>query len=125
MIGNTEILKNVPVLYFISDGIGHIKIGITGDIKRRFNSMQVNNFAELKIIHLKYGGTIDEVHNWEHEYHSKLSEHKIRGEWFKEKPTLELLEGKESDCKTYLLENANFLEFMQEFLRQGDIYFAK
>ena len=79
-----SIKRNVPVVYFISDGQGHCKIGIASDIKNRFNTLQVGSAYELTITHLIYTETLDEARDLEREYHSALREYNIRGEWYDE-----------------------------------------
>ena len=90
----TEFIPNVPVLYFISDTQGHAKVGIASDIKNRFTTLQVGSAYELKIIHLEYRDTYKEVQELEREYHSILSEFRVRGEWYEEKAVIDCLCGK-------------------------------
>ena len=79
-----KIKKNVPCLYFISDGQQHCKIGVASDIQSRFNTLQVGAAYEVSIKHLIYTDTLDEAYDLEQEYHSALCEYNIRGEWYDE-----------------------------------------
>lgn len=79
-----DIKKDVPCVYFISDGQNHCKIGVASDIQSRFNTLQVGSAYELTIRHIKYTDSIDEAYEIEKEYHSALHDYIVRGEWYKE-----------------------------------------
>lgn len=79
-----ELRRNVPVVYFISDGQDHCKIGVASDIQNRYNTLQVGSAYKLEIKHLIYTETLEEAYAREREYHSALSEKRVRGEWFDE-----------------------------------------
>ena len=108
----TEFIPNVPVLYFISDTQGHAKVGIASDIKNRFTTLQVGSAYELKIIHLEYRDTYKEVQELEREYHAKLSQHRIRGEWFEENAVIDCLLGETKDTKEYMCDVCPEFDFM-------------
>ena len=93
----TKKLKNTPVVYFISDGNGFVKIGYASDIFQRFNTMQVNNAQELKILHLSYDDDLDDIHWLERMYHERLKPYRVRGEWYAEKPVIEYLEAEKKE----------------------------
>ena len=95
----TKKLKNTPVVYFISDGNGFVKIGYAADIFQRFNAMQVNNAAELKILHLVYDEDLDDIHWLEKQYHEQLKPFRVRGEWYAEKPVIEYLEAEKKQIE--------------------------
>ena len=101
----TKKLKNVPVVYFISDGNGFVKIGYAADIFQRFNTMQVNNAAELSILHLVYNDDLDDAHWTEKQYHEHLKPYKVRGEWYQEKPVIDYLMAEQKEMKDLGLTN--------------------
>lgn len=66
------------VVYFIQAAGGPIKIGVTTDINQRLRELQVANPLPLVTL-----GTIPGTQALERELHLKLTQHRIRGEWFK------------------------------------------
>jgi hypothetical protein len=65
-------------VYFISDGAGHIKIGVTGNIQERLAAMQLANATELRIEAVIPGGGAE----LESELHDLFGLARARGEWF-------------------------------------------
>lgn len=88
-----DIRKNTPVCYFISDGIGHTKIGIASDLMKRFSTIQVGNANKLSIIHAIYRENFDEIEEIEREIHATLSDEKVSGEWFRTEAVERFLKG--------------------------------
>lgn len=65
-------------VYFIADGIGHVKIGIASDVQARFTALQSANPHELSILASMPGnGAL------ERSLHRRFSAHHVRGEWFR------------------------------------------
>lgn len=73
------------VVYFIQDGNGRIKIGTTGDLRRRFDLMQTHTAEPLCVI-----GVIDGGREKERELHESFRELRYRsnGEWFESDASL-------------------------------------
>ena len=65
------------MIYVISDGMGHIKVGKSRDPESRLRALQTGHANELRLIFC-----ID-MPDWEEAFfHDLLSEDHIRGEWF-------------------------------------------
>ena len=73
-------------VYFIGDGVGHVKIGVTERIDSRLAELQTGNAHELTVLVYEEGG-----YGLEHEYHVRFDQHRIRGsnEWFFLAPEIE------------------------------------
>ncbi len=69
--------------YFIQDGYGAIKIGLSTNISTRLAELQTCNSTDLKVLGYVVG-------NIESELHNRFSKDKIHGEWFK--PSNEILD---------------------------------
>jgi excisionase family DNA binding protein len=79
-------------VYFIQDGEGGpIKIGTTGDLYSRLDSLQTANARNLKLLGYQTGG-----YGVERALHDKFDRSKIRGEWFE--PSDEILEYIKNNC---------------------------
>ena len=65
------------MIYFISDGKGAIKIGVTNNIKRRILQLRGGNPGELSLI-----GSIEGDARAERTIHAELKAHRLSGEWF-------------------------------------------
>lgn len=70
-------------IYFVSDGLGHIKIGHARDVASRVTKLQTANSTPLCVIGTMPGGISDEK-----ALHAKFASHRIRGEWFMPAPEL-------------------------------------
>lgn len=64
-------------VYFISNGMGHVKIGVATDVESRFYGLQVANATELELIAVIPGG-----YGLEGRIHRLFAQWRIRGEWF-------------------------------------------
>lgn len=80
------ILKDGPCIYFISDGQGHVKIGIASNLKSRLSTLQVGSAFELSVIHAEYVDSVTEASEREREYHALFAQDYIRGEWYNQEP---------------------------------------
>lgn len=112
----TDLIKDTPCVYFISDGQGHCKIGVASDIYKRFNTLQVGSAFDLKVKHLIYTDTLDEAYKTENHYHTILNSKKIRGEWFDETSVDNILNGKTVDGEQG--------KFLPDFCNKGEFNFA-
>lgn len=97
-----------PIVYFIRDGLGHIKIGIARDLGKRIKALQTANPMKLEYF---YGM---EVKSWfeaqciEKELHELFREQRLQGEWFEEVPVLRYLRGKTIEAGNYIFEGAKW-----------------
>lgn len=74
--------RNPPMVYLIRSG-KYIKIGMTTDIRRRIETLQIGNPIKLVLVGLIPGGT-----KAEREFQDKFGDGLHRGEWFKITPDL-------------------------------------
>lgn len=65
-------------VYFILDGTGRVKIGVTDDIARRMSGIQTGCSTELVLVRF-IGGAGPKVERW---LHRRFSGHRVQGEWF-------------------------------------------
>jgi hypothetical protein len=66
------------LIYFIeSPAMKALKIGVAVDVQRRFHGIQCHNADKLRLL-----GVIAGWEPHEREWHQRLREHRIRGEWF-------------------------------------------
>ena len=63
---------------------GPIKIGAAEDVNKRLAGIQTGSHREMMIYAVKEG----DPYRTEREYHTKFSQTRIRGEWFKRTPSL-------------------------------------
>lgn len=90
-------------VYFISDGLGHVKIGKADDPKQRLKQLQTSNPCELKLLEI-IEVEKSKFHNFdaidfENELHHLFKEHKIRAEWFFEKPVMDYIDKVKHDAR--------------------------
>lgn len=103
-------IKDGPCVYFISDGQGHVKIGIASSLKARVSTLQVGSAFELNVIHAEYVDSVTEAAERERKYHALFSEAFIRGEWYNQEPVEKYLrEGTVTRQKKY------FCDYYPEF----------
>jgi len=69
-------------LYFIQQGFGAIKIGISAEPDSRLASMQTGNSKPLRLLLKVPFVERNAAYSMEQELHTALAEHHIRGEWF-------------------------------------------
>ena len=77
-------------VYFIRDGVGHMKIGIAQDVQSRLNDLQVANPMQLEIYRVLEVGNMGIAREMEQTLHTIFKNSRIRGEWFFEDPIIEL-----------------------------------
>lgn len=65
-------------VYFIGDGRGHIKIGISTNPEARLLSLQTASPSRLQLLHTVLGTDEDERY-----LHSVFDDERVAGEWFK------------------------------------------
>ena len=68
------------MVYFISDGVGHVKIGITttDQLSLRVGALQTGNAFTLAVEHVTPGGA-----ELEATLHAQFAHLNVRGEWFR------------------------------------------
>ena len=78
-----ETSKDKYYVYFITDGVGCVKIGMTGCIQARINELQTSNPHKLSLVcyHEVYGNK--EAHKLETDLHKQFEHDRLCGEWFK------------------------------------------
>jgi hypothetical protein len=64
-------------VYFISDDLGHIKIGVAKDVSLRREGLQTASPTELRIEATQRGGVPVEK-----KLHARFSDARMIGEWF-------------------------------------------
>lgn len=65
-------------VYFIQDGLGRIKIGVTRDISRRLSDLKTGSSTSLLLVRFVEGAG-PKVERW---FHRRFNGHRIQGEWF-------------------------------------------
>lgn len=72
------------LVYFISDGMGHVKIGVAKDPERRMYELQIGNAFQLTLLAVESGGQPREK-----ALHKVFRDLRVRGEWFTLTPALQ------------------------------------
>ena len=72
----------ITYVYFIQQGYGAIKIGISESPEKRLNQMQIGNAKRLRILATMTFFDRKEAETMERELHVKLDSYHMRGEWF-------------------------------------------
>ena len=73
-----------PLVYFISDGMGNVKIGVAYDPVGRRATLQCGNAHELTLL-----AALPGTEELEAELHVRFAPYWVRGEWFKLVPEIE------------------------------------
>jgi predicted GIY-YIG superfamily endonuclease len=71
-----------PLVYFIQESTGLIKIGLTKNIGKRLKTYETHNPHELKLLKVVRCANLKEAQHLEKSLHKKFSKFKINGEWF-------------------------------------------
>lgn len=79
----TAKLTTLRRVYFISDGVGHVKIGYSLNVKTRLRELQRTTALPLKILHVEVGGSTRE-----HALHQQFAKDRVHGEWFRLSPAI-------------------------------------
>lgn len=75
----------ISCVYFLRDAEGFIKIGWTKNLRKRVAALQVISSAPLRLL-----GVVAGERDMEQWLHRMLSADRVRGEWFRQSPRLEL-----------------------------------
>lgn len=70
-------------VYFIGTRETAIKIGVTGSVKTRFDTLQAHSPVKLEILATRRGGEFLET-----AYHARFAAHRLHGEWFSPHPDI-------------------------------------
>lgn len=71
------------VVYFITDGLGHVKIGYADNVEARLSGLQTANPHDLTVLATQPGsGAV------ERDLHARFKAHHVRGEWFRLAPEI-------------------------------------
>lgn len=91
-------------VYFISDGLGHVKIGIAKDVQKRLYSLQTCNPLLLEIRLVLSVKDMDDARRIEQKLHTIFNESRLRGEWFDERPVEDFLDQDEFELCGYVFK---------------------
>jgi hypothetical protein len=72
-----------PVVYFVGDQVGPIKIGFSTDVWERFRRLRNSMPGELRMLAARSGSKA-----LEREYHQRFHAWRLHGEWFERTPEL-------------------------------------
>ena len=73
-------------VYFIRDGRGNIKIGVSQDVDERLHQLQTANPNKLEVVMCLHVPRLDHAYAIETELHKRFGSHRKNGEWFDEQP---------------------------------------
>lgn len=76
-------MTDTVYVYFIQQGFGAIKIGVSGDPDSRCIAMQTGTSKTLRVIARIPFTNRDEAFSMEKELHEKYIHLRLKGEWFK------------------------------------------
>lgn len=106
------IYKNHYYVYFVRDNLGHIKIGISNDVRARIWSLQTANPMKLEYFYsILVEGEVA-ARTLEKKIHSKFSHVRLQGEWFEEKEVIEWV------SKDFV--EINFCGYPQKFIGRNN-----
>jgi len=82
------------MVYFIQCGSskGPIKVGVSNDIDKRIETLQIGCPWRLKLIAKIKPNSDNHAYYLEGQLHNKFKRHHMRGEWFKSKIILNLID---------------------------------
>lgn len=76
-------------VYFIRDTLGHMKIGMSDDVRARIRELQVGNPMKLDYFYCMLIEGKDNARKLEKWLHKKFSHVRLQGEWFDEAEIVE------------------------------------
>lgn len=100
--------ENGGYVYFIRDGLGHIKIGVATNVKTRIAQLQTANPMKLDYYYGMHVKTVDDAYEIERELHSKFSKDRLMGEWFNENSVLNFLRQPNISTQRYSFQGATW-----------------
>lgn len=89
-------------VYFIRDGLGHIKIGMSNDVQSRLAELQTANPMDLEYYRGLKFKNISDARKAEKELHKMFRDVRLRGEWFLEKPVMDFVDQERFEIAGYL-----------------------
>lgn len=75
--------KMKTYVYFMEDGYGHVKIGVSNDPEKRLKQCQTGNPYKLIITRVEPYESSKEAYKRENELHNTFKDFNTHGEWFK------------------------------------------
>ena len=90
VVGDYE-LNHKYIVYFIRDGIGHVKIGITNNINNRLKALQTACALKLQYYAGLQVPNKFKAQEIERYLHEKFNDYRLNGEWFVEQEILKFL----------------------------------
>jgi len=112
------------MIYFISNGLGQVKIGYSLNPSRRLKDLQTASPNQLELLAILPGDQVTET-----EYHSKYADCNIGGEWFEfsfdlqiEIEAIAFVYGIEPTKEDLALYNENFIAWERETSKIEDEY---
>lgn len=85
-------MSQYSYVYFITDGQGHIKIGKADDTYKRIKELQTGNPYKLSFLLTVMLDSVSDTFELEQELHSKFSQYRMEGEWFKGEPVYDFID---------------------------------
>ena len=101
-------LRTGRYVYFIRDGLEHIKIGVANNVKNRIKELQTANPMKLEYFYGMHVKTSEDAYDLEEELHKKFSNIRLMGEWFKEEEVLEFLKQPKIYTSKYMFDGASW-----------------
>ena len=97
-------------VYFIRDGLGFVKIGLTKDVSIRLKELQTSNPCELEVFCIFHVKKYDDAREIEKELHDKFAEHRTKktGEWYYEKDVIDWLRNGNLEVAGYKFQNIDW-----------------
>lgn len=109
-------------VYFVSDGVGHIKIGKSKNVRKRIKALQTGNAHELNLIlqvlfveDAPWAVSLN-VDSLEDVLHDTFKKYHVRDEWFEAEPILVFISELLTDCFIYPRRRQNSSRFITDNL---------
>lgn len=69
-------------VYYIEDGHGHVKIGVSSEPEKRLKQCQTGNPYKLYIKNIERYNSCGDAYRREKELHNRFKKFRLCGEWF-------------------------------------------
>ena len=97
-------------VYFIRDCLGHIKIGVSKNVKKRMAGLQTANPLKLEYFYVMKVKNIYDARLIEKELHEQFKDFRLCGEWFLEQEILKFLKQEHIYVTHYVFKGATWQE---------------
>lgn len=94
-------------IYFITDGMDSVKIGIAQDVKKRIDALQTSNPNKLNLLYALKVDNKQDAQEIEKELHGMFARDRKQGEWFKSENVIEFLKKDKFILGHYMFEGIN------------------